>query len=59
MIIQFSCLFVFSYALLFVQIEDQSMAFLQFIETMTEIGRDEIKERDCDEWFWKCEDENI
>ena len=50
---------IFSYALLFVQLEDQSMAFIQFLERMNELGGDEIKERDCDEWFWKCDDENI
>ena len=35
------------------------MAFIQFLERMNELGGDEIKERDCDEWFWKCDDENI
>ena len=49
----------YSYALLYVQLEDRSMAFLQFLETIVEVGGDNIKEKDCDEWFWKCEDENI
>ena len=35
------------------------MAFLQFLETITEVGGDKISEKDCDEWFWKCEDESI
>ena len=35
------------------------MAFIQFLERMNELGGDEIKERDCDEWFWKCDDEDI
>ena len=48
-----------SYALLFVQIEDQSMAFIQFLETMSEVGRNSISEKDCDEWFWRCDDESI
>ena len=26
---------------------------------MNELGGDEIKESDCDEWFWKCDDEDI
>ena len=57
--IQIPCKCIFSYALLFVQLEDQSMSFIQFLERMNELGGDEIKERDCDEWFWKCDDENI
>ena len=49
----------YSYALLYVQLEDRSMAFLQFLETITEVGGDNISEKDCDEWFWKCEDDSI
>ena len=35
------------------------MAFIQFLETMSEVGRNGISEKDCDEWFWQCDDENI
>ena len=48
-----------SYALLYIQLDDRSMAFLQFLETISEVGGDQISEKDCDEWFWKCEDDNI
>ena len=49
----------YSYALLYIQLDDRSMAFLQFLETISEVGGDQISEKDCDEWFWKCEDDNI
>ena len=47
-----------SFALLYVELEDHSQAFINFMEAL---DSDEVKQLDCEDLFWKCttEDEYI
>ena len=41
------------FALLFVQLDDRSQAFIQFLETMNSL-EPMTSQLDCDQMFWRC-----
>ena len=44
-------IFFFSFAILYVELEDHTQTFINFIEALTDNNTQEI---DCENIFWKC-----
>ena len=42
---------LYSFALLYAELEDHSQAFINFMEA---VSNDEVNGLDCEDLFWKC-----